>query len=213
MDFSLSHIVEFLSGIPQWVTLTIVAVGSGLEYIIPPFPGDTSVVAAATIAAFDGVPPWLLVLLATLGSIVGAMLGWKIGDWFVRSGYLNKLKPEHRATVDRLLGYFEKYGAICLAFNRVIPGFRSFFFIAAAMARIPLRTATFWAGVSGLIWSTLMVYIGVALANNVERLDAMFRTIQVWGAAVAVVVAFLVWSIIQWRKRRAAIRAHAIDHR
>lgn len=205
MNFSITETVELLSGIPQWITLMLVSVGSGFEYVFPPFPGDTTVIAAATIAAWDGIPAWLLITGATLGSIVGAAIGWKIGEWFVRSGYLNKLKPQHRASVDKLLAYFEKHGAVCLAFNRFIPGLRSFFFIAAAMARIPLPKALFWAGVSGLVWSTIIVMLGVLLANNLEALDRTIRQLQT-GAGIAALVAAAIGVVI-WRWRKSKLEA------
>lgn len=202
MNFSITQAVEILSGIPQWITLMLVSVGSGFEYVFPPFPGDTTVIAAATIAAWDGIPIWMLIAGATLGSIVGAGIGWKIGEWFVRSGYLNKLKPQHRASVDKILAGFERYGAVCLAFNRFVPGLRSFFFIAAAMARIPLSKAIFWAAVSGFFWSTLIVLLGVALANNLERLDEVLRQLQFSAIIFALIGAAAVYAFWRWRKTR-----------
>ena len=206
MHFSITDAVALLRDVPNWVTLVLVTIGSGFEYIFPPFPGDTTVLAAATIAAWNELSPWVLILVATLGSIAGAGLSWKIGDWFIRSGYLTKLKPQHLASVNRTLALFERYGAACLAFNRFLPGLRSFFFLAAAMARISFARAIFWAAISGLVWSAFLVYLGATLASNVDRLEALIQRTQVIGLFVAVFAALLGWAFWKWRQVRSAHR-------
>lgn len=199
-------LIDRLAEIPDGIILLLVALGSCIEYIFPPAPADSATLAASVLAARSGASWGLIALCGTLGSIAGSIIAWYIGRWIVRTNRLEKLKPSQRAGIERVLRSFERYGPIWLCVNRFLPGLRAFFFIAAAMAGIPLRVSTFWAAISAGLWSILIVTLGVTLAKNLELLATWMQRIQVVGAVVVVVLLFFVVRYFI-QARRAALAA------
>lgn len=197
--------IDKLAEFPPAFILFLVSLGSGFEYVFPPFPGDTVTVAATAVASHKGIAIWTIIVVATLGSVVGSTGAWLLGHWVVRSGRLARLKPEHRKAVDEILLRFERHGAAWLALNRFIPGLRAFCFVAAAMAGIPLRVATAWSALSGAAWSCLLVFLGFSLAANIDALNRAIRHVQFLTAALVVGAAFFLWQYWRTSKKPAPL--------
>lgn len=197
-------LIDRLAEIPESIILVLVALGSCIEYIFPPAPADSATLAASVLASRSGASWGLIALCGTLGSIAGSIIAWYIGRWIVRSGRVDKLKPSQREGIERVLRAFERHGPIWLCANRFLPGLRAFFFIAAAMAGIPLRVSTFWAAISAALWSILLVTLGVSLARNLETLAMWMQRIQVVGGViVALIVIAAVRYFLRARKEAA----------
>lgn len=167
-----------------------------VEYVFPPFPGDT-VVLLGGIYAVRGEQSWVLVLLAvTLGSVCGATLDYVLGR-----------KLRHRFAGRRSLVRVQErmsHGGIWLiAFNRFMPGIRGLLFVAAGAARLNPWKVLGWGTVSALLWNGLILGVGVAVGGNAERLEALFRQYNraAWAAVVLVVVVLVARWIYRARRR------------
>lgn len=200
---SLTQMMERLTDLPELITLLLCGLGAGLEYVFPPFPGDTVTLAAAVIASLSGSSWWQILLFATGGSVLGSAIAWYVGHWFVQSGRYKNMKPSQRKNIETILKAFEKHGPIWLTLNRFIPGLRAFFFVAAAMARIPLGVAILWSALSALLWSGLLVGLGVLLANNLDALERAVRQVQ-YASLLFVAVAVILGLRYLYRARRRA---------
>lgn len=205
---SFVEMMERLASLPDSLILLLVSLGAGFEYIFPPFPGDTVTLAASILASLSGSAWWTIVLFSTLGSVLGSVVAWYVGHWVISSGRLARLRPSQRRSVETVLEAFEKYGPVWLAVNRFIPGLRAFFFVAAAMAKIPLGVATFWSTLSAMLWSGLLVGLGVLLADNLEALERALKHVQLLSLLIVAVLSFFVVRYIV-RARRRAQRLHA----
>lgn len=202
---SFLDLIDRLTDIPQAFILALVGMGQALEYLFPPAPADSLTLAASVLASRSGANWLLIVLSSTIGSIIGSVAAWYIGEWIVRTHRIEHLRPSQRRGVDRVLAAFEKHGAIWLCTNRFLPGLRAFFFIAAAMAGIPLRVSIAWSAISALLWSVLIVAIGVQLANNLEALVNTIQQVRSVGLIVAVAVGiFAIRYFLRARKKPTA---------
>lgn len=187
---SIVDLIDQLADIPRALILALVGLGQAIEYIFPPAPADSLTLAASVLASRSGAGWVLIAVSSTLGSIIGSIAAWYIGDWIVRTDRVEKLKPAQKRGVDRVLAAFEKHGAVWLCTNRFLPGLRAFFFIAAAMAGIPLRVSVAWSAISALLWSLLIVAIGVQLATNLEVMVQWLHRVQTAGLILAAGIAF-----------------------
>lgn len=209
---SLSKMLERLTDLPEILTLLLCSLGAGLEYVFPPFPGDTVTLAASILASAGGASWWLILIFATGGSVLGSVVAWVAGHWFISSGRYDRIKPSQRKNVDTVLRAFEAYGPIWLSVNRFIPGLRAFFFIAAAMARIPLGVAVFWSTISALLWSGILVGIGVLLAQNLEKLETAVQHLQTASIVFLLIAVVLgLRYFYRARKRAQTLRAAGLD--
>ncbi len=178
-----------------------------LEYVFPPFPGDT-VVLLGGVYAVRGEKPWLLVFLAvTAGSLVGAALAYGLG---LKLGHRYGDKPgfaERHPELHRLQEKMRARGMWLIAFNRFMPGVRGPLFAAAGAARLPFGRVMLWGAFSALVWNALIMAVGIALGGNAERLERVVQdynrvALAAVGGAVAL---FLVRQV--WRMRRARSRS------
>lgn len=75
-------------------------------------PGGSEALLAWLIASGEH-SPWRLLLMATLGNVLGSMITWGMGYWLARRFPLRALnKPEHQ----RAQRWVERYGALVLLF-------------------------------------------------------------------------------------------------
>jgi membrane protein DedA with SNARE-associated domain len=166
-------------GITGWLlnlvdTLGPVGVGISilLETIIPPIPSE-AVLGLAGVLINDGrmsiVP---VILFATLGSILGAIFFYYIGLALGprRShAFLDRLPLVETDDVDKTFGWFEKHGRSAVFLGRMVPIVRSFISVPAGVVRMPLGQFLLFTAGGSLIWNTVLVSLGVAAGDFIEK--------------------------------------------
>ncbi len=199
----LQAFLDTLSGLDPLVVYGALLLGALVEYVVPPFPGDTVVVAGAALVGALGWPVLPVLGAVTAGAVIGASIDLWVGRLVARSGRLEALSKGKKAAVDDLVGRFERYGAGYLALNRFVPGIRALFFVAAGVAGLRTVPVLAWAMVSALAWNGLLIGLGLWLGSNVELLATIVeRYTAVVGAVVLGVVALAIWRA--WRVARTA---------
>lgn len=178
-----------------------------VEYVVPPFPGDTVVVMGGAYAV-RGELSWVGVLLVTtLGSMVGVSLNYAVGRLLAQR--LEQF-PEGRLwfgfsheQIHKAQQRMRTQGIWLLAVNRFLPTFRSVLFIAAGAARMSYGTVLLWGTVSALAWNLMLLGIGMWVGGNVEKLMGLF---QAYNQAMIIVLICVVvgWlGVSLWRRRAA----------
>ncbi len=187
--------------------LLILGLAALLEYLVPPFPGDTITLLGGVYAA-RGQQPWPLVLLVvTAGSVAGAALTYEFGKWLARRFDAH---PEWHffglthARLEAVQTRMRRGGPWLLLINRFLPGIRGLIFVAAGAARMPRGNALLLGTVSALVYNGLVLGIGVAVGGNLERLESLMTRYQraVLGLFIIGVVAVVVRTLA--RRRTAA---------
>jgi len=209
----LESVIAFLQQ-EEWLSVAILFAGAAIEYLFPPFPGDTVTLAGAVlVTGYD----WSLPLVfgaTTAGSLAGALVDFRAGVWWHRRRE-RRGKPATgaRATareqIDRLVRGFQRHGAVYLVINRFLPGVRAFFFIAAGLAGMRTGPVMFYAGLSAALWNALVIAAGMAIGANLDTLERVFRTWSTvaWATLGAAALFFLVrWGVRALRRRTAARR-------
>lgn len=206
MDAVTDLFIAFISDQDNFAGLLAIALAALLEYVVPPFPGDTiTVFGAVLITAYDW-SFWGVFGAVMSGSVVGSMLAFYIGNWWRRR---RAHGHKRHASVDRLVEKFRRHGAAYLVLNRFLPGVRSVFFVAAGLAEMRAIAVLGYSALSAALWSLGLIGVGSALGANFETLLAWMKryTLAAWGIIAGVVVLWLgraLWS--RWRARRARDR-------
>lgn len=186
----------------------VLALAALVEYLFPPFPGDTVALLGGAYAA-SGDRSLLLVLAGlTLGSVVGIAITWRVG--LALGARLTTWPPERKilglpvAKLQHAQTLMRQRGAWLLVVNRFLPSFRAVVFIAAGASGVRLPRALLLGTISAFAWNALLVSAGVAIGQNAKRIDDFLGTYRVAAfAAVGVAgVAFLA----RWAIRRARAR-------
>jgi membrane protein DedA with SNARE-associated domain len=178
------------------------------ENLFPPIPSEI-VLPLAGFEVEKGELAFLLVVLAaTAGSLVGALILYAIGLWGGRPlvlRYGRVLRVTER-DLDRAERWFDRWGDWVVLGARVIPIARSVVSLPAGFARMPLLRFTLLTALGSFVWNLILVGAGYQLGANWEdvsewagRYSDVMKVI-----AVAAVVAAAVWLIRRWRSPRGA---------
>ncbi|NOZ02765.1 MAG: DedA family protein [Deltaproteobacteria bacterium] len=206
---SISDAIQFLTQTHEWVTLLILFWSAVIEYLFPPFPGDTVTLAGAVLVTAFGYPFSAVFLAVLAGSLAGAAADFWIGV-AVRHGSdsrVMRLSIVRRAArgADRAVHAFSRHGEAYIVVNRFLPGIRAFLFVAAGMAGMRFGRVMLFAAISAAAWNLLVIGIGMAVGANIEDIEAIFKGYQTvaWtGLGVVAVVLLVRW----WLRRRKGAR-------
>jgi membrane protein DedA with SNARE-associated domain len=174
-----------------------------IEYVFPPFPGDTVVLLGGVFAA-RGQRSWLLVLATvTLGSVVGSAIDYFIGSRLARRFERGADFAARHPHLVRLQEKMRGRGILLIAINRFMPGVRGLIFLAAGAAGMDFRRVMGWGALSALVWNAAILGVGIAVGGNAERLEGFVqRYNQVAWVVMAVAVAgFATWYLWKFRRR------------
>jgi membrane protein DedA with SNARE-associated domain len=195
-------------GIEEWVSrlaehgqalsLVLLFLTAGLEYVFPPFPGDALTLAGAVLATLGAWNLAALIVVVTAGSVLGAWVAFVVGKAVGRRGL------GAAAGMERVLTGYRRYGPVFLVANRFLPGIRPLFLVAAGMAGMRTGQVLLWAAVSALAWNGLLVVAGVALARNLPALETLLASI---GLLAWVLVGLAgAAAVLLWLRKKALTR-------
>jgi membrane protein DedA with SNARE-associated domain len=164
-------------GITAWLlelvdTLGPLGVGFSilLETVIPPIPSE-AVLGAAGVLIDTPMDFFLVVLFATIGSVLGAIFFYYVGRALGprRShAFLDRLPLVETEDVDKTFEWFERHGRAAVFFGRMVPIVRSFISVPAGVVRMPFGQFLLYTAAGSLIWNTLLVTLGWLARDFIE---------------------------------------------
>lgn len=151
-------------------TITILM---AIESSFIPFPSEIVVPPAAYKAAQGDLNIYLVVLFATLGALIGALVNYYLALWigrgaihaFARTRLAHMLLIEEKS-VDKAEVYFNKYGNISTFLGRLIPAIRQLISIPAGLAKMPLRSFILFTAAGAGIWNIILALLGYFTPPN-----------------------------------------------
>jgi membrane protein DedA with SNARE-associated domain len=210
LEIDMQEILDFVRTAPGGLGLFAVFAAAALEYLVPPLPADTVVLAGAllVVAGVHGFATVAVVAIA--GGQIGAAMHYALGRWLatpdgsVRGArYLEKVLGKDR--IPRFLALVRRRGLWVIAVNRAFPGVRAVTFFAAGAARLPFGRTMAFGLVANVLWSLAVLSLGVSVGDNWEKIQEVFavykRVVYVVGGA-----GLLVFVVVRWiRSRRRVV--------
>lgn len=199
-----------LAEMAQWLVDTIFEMGywgifvlMGIESSFIPFPSEIVLVPAGYLAAKGEMDLLLVIVVALLGSLGGAMVNYYgallIGRRFLdRYGRYFFIKP---AALQKMDAFFEAHGHISTFTGRLIPGVRQLISIPAGLARMDLRLFIFYTSLGAGLWGTILAVTGYLIGDNEALVKAYLS--QVTMIVVAAVSLFLLIYFYRRKKMQA----------
>jgi len=170
-------------------SVIIVFLSSMIEYVFPPFPGDTVTLVAAVLVGSYKYPFGLIFTALIAGSILGTVIDYYAGRALIR------LWPDSKG-LKLAQNKLKRWGPSLVMMNRFFPGIRAFILVAAGMGKMGVIRVTILSGISILLWNGMIFGIGWLAGSNLDRLVSLFRTYSQWfyaGLAVLILLAVLRW--------------------
>ncbi|RZU77909.1 membrane protein DedA with SNARE-associated domain [Micromonospora kangleipakensis] len=200
------------SGLTGWVATVIDSLGAlgvaflvALESIIPPIPSEIVLAMAGYLSAEGRFNVVLIVLAATAGSLLGALvlywLGAALGEERLKR-WLDHLPLVDRDDLEKADRWFERHGRWAVLIGRLVPVVRSLVSIPAGANRLPLGEFVLLTTLGSGVWNALIVGLGFALGSRWQQVD---RYSSWFNYAIFLVFGIMIvsWSAKKIRKRRA----------
>jgi len=172
-----------------------VLVGVCLENAGVPVPGETAVLAGGAMSRFGRLSlPWVIVV-ATLGAILGDNIGFLIGRRGGRS-LAERHGPKIGLTAARLRtfdAFFDRHGARTVFIARWVTGLRVFGAVLAGASGLPWRSFLFYNASGAVAWAISIGVAGYLLAQSWTTLERWIGRSGVVALAVFVVLAVIAW--------------------
>lgn len=184
------HLNHWAALMGPWLYLLVFAIvfcETGL--VVTPFlPGDSLLFALGALAAVEGSPinvyvlVGLLIVAAILGDNLNFFLGGRFGTYMIRT-YPKLIRKEHIARTEQ---FFEKHGGKSIVFARFAPILRTFAPFVAGLARMDSRRFLFFNVFGAIVWVTSFTFGGY-LFGNLPIVKKQFH----WAILAIVVISLL----------------------
>jgi membrane protein DedA with SNARE-associated domain len=199
-----------LTGLAGWVidvVDTLGAVGVALlvaaENVLPPVPSEVILPLAGYLASRDRENLVTMIVAATIGSVIGALLlyrlGAKLGEERLRRTF-DRVPLLEQRDLDRARGWFERHGERAVLLGRMVPVVRSFISVPAGVERMPLIRFTAYTTLGSAIWNTIFVVLGYQLGSRWTTIGDYSDWINA-AVFVALGVAIAVFVVRRVRRR------------
>jgi membrane protein DedA with SNARE-associated domain len=156
-------------GIPPLLIYTVLFLSCILESFFPPWPTDLIVLYAGFLAGRGQLERTAVLASAILGTQIGVMaIFWLARRWgpALLGGRLGRMLAAER--LGQLERGFARYGVPAVAVSRFFPGVRALVMPAAGLARFSAWKVLWWAGLSVVVWNTLVVGLGVFAGTHLD---------------------------------------------
>lgn len=156
-----------------------------IESSFLPFPSEVVVPPAAYLAVTKGdMNIFLIVVVATLGAICGALINYALSVWLGRpivyafaNSRLGHACLIDEAKVQKAEKYFDEHGAISTFIGRLIPAVRQLISIPAGLSRMSLGVFVVFTALGALVWNCILAGLGYWLGKNVP-LDTLYENVE-----------------------------------
>lgn len=199
---SVAFIQWCLEHLNYWTIMILMTIESSFI----PFPSEIVVPPAAYKAAInDEMNIYLVVLFATIGADLGALINYYLAKWLGRPivykfansrfGHMCLIDEEK---VKKAEAYFDKHGSISTFIGRLIPGIRQLISIPAGLARMKLGPFLLYTTIGAGIWNCILAAIGYYLSTvpGIETEEQLLARVTEYSKEIGYIITALVVFVV-----------------
>ena len=215
----------FMENAGYWLVFLFMVIESSFL----PFPSEVVVPPAAFLAAqtsrqltYQGetiaIPDmnvFLIVLGATAGAIVGALIKYYLSVWVGRPivyAFANS-KFGHACLIDqekveKAERYFDEHGAASTFIGRLIPAVRQLISIPAGLARMNIVKFVVFTGLGAMVWNCVLAALGYWLGKTID-ISQLYAKVEEYNGYLTVAgiillvccIGYIAWNVVSKRKK------------
>ena len=174
-----------------------------LEAVFPPIPSELIIPFAGYSAANGTMNPILVVLAATLGSVLGAIPWFLAGHFFGlerlkwlanRYGRLLTMSSRDIDMADR---WFDRFGWTVVFFGRLLPIIRTLISAPAGLTGMPIWLFALCSILGMLVWNSILVGAGYVLHEHYHLVEAWLDPLSY--VVIGGIVAVYLFRVATWK--------------
>ena len=202
---SIPFIAWCLEHLNYWVITLLMAIESSFI----PFPSEVVVPPAAYLAASGSeLNVFLVVLCATVGALIGALVNYALAYYLGRplvyrfaNSRLGHICLIDQSSVERAEQYFDRHGALGTFVGRLVPAVRQLISIPAGLARMGLGRFVLYTSMGATLWTSILAAIGYYLASVVpyDQLDSAVASYSVYLKVAMLLLGLVVLAYLLYK--------------
>lgn len=209
--------LDFFYHLAEQLDYFYVTLLMAVESSFIPFPSEIVVPPAAYMAAEGSMNVWLVIVFATLGSLIGATVNYALSYYVGRpivyrfaESRLGRLCLLNKEKIEKAEAYFDKRGAAATLVGRLVPAVRQLISIPAGLAKMNFAKFALYTAIGAGAWNAVLAALGYYLHSVVpkEQLQSALKEYErpIVIFIVAVLILALAYIII---KNKIAKKRHA----
>ena len=163
------HLQQWVTDYRTWTYLILfIIVFMETGFVVTPFlPGDSMLFAAGTVAAMDGEPLSMFVLLPLLiaAAYLGDTANYFFGKYLGQTVYERNYRLIKREYLDRTHAFYEKHGGKTIIIARFMPIIRTFAPFVAGIGTMSYRRFTSFNIIGAILWVCSFCIAGYFFGN------------------------------------------------
>ena len=201
----MESLIQFcLDHLNYWTVTLFMAIESSFV----PFPSEAVVPPAAWKAAVTGeMNVFLVVVFATLGALIGALINYFIAFWFGRPivykfansrfGHMCLIDETKVQTAEQ---FFDKHGIVSTLIGRLVPVVRQLISIPAGLARMGLGRFVIYTSLGAGIWNVILAALGYYMAYipGMQSEEAVMNKVKEYSSEIGIVFVFVAAAIVAY---------------
>lgn len=203
-------LIQFcLDHLNYWTVMLFMAIESSFI----PFPSEAVVPPAAWKAAVTGeMSVALVVVFATLGALIGALVNYYLAVWLGRpvlykfaNSRIGHMCLLDEAKIKHAEEYFDKHGAISTFVGRLVPAVRQLISIPAGLARMGLGRFVFYTSLGAGTWNLILALLGyyMAYVPGMQTEEAVMNKVKEYSSEIGIVFIVLAIFIVAYLAYKA----------
>jgi membrane-associated protein len=166
LDDKLQYLVGEYKNLTYLILFAIVFAETGLV-LMPILPGDSLLFAAGSIAAMDGHPlnVFILIPLLIAAALLGDNTNYYIGSKFGVKVFDLKWRLLKREYLEQTEAFYEKHGGYTLIMARFVPIVRTFAPFAAGLGTMKYSKFIGYCVAGAVLWVTSITTLGYLLGS------------------------------------------------
>ena len=192
----------------QNMTYLAITILMAIESTFVPLPSELVLPPAAWKAAQGDMNLFLIILVASVGCVLGATFNYVLSRTLGRTiiyGLADSKAAKfffiNREKLQKAENYFVENGNTSTFVGRLVPGIRHLISIPAGLAKMDFKKFLFYTFTGSFLWNTILSLLGYFFGKNQEVLMAHFHQLK-WVALGVGILFVLYLVLVKNRKKR-----------
>lgn len=188
----------YMSNLNYWTIGLLMTVESSFI----PFPSEIVLPPAAYIASQGELNLFLVILSASIGCIVGALINYALAYYLGRAliygladSKYARLFLINREKLQKAEDYFIKNGNTSTLIGRLIPAVRQLISIPAGLAKMNLKSFILFTFIGSTLWNIILALLGFYFGKNQALFEQHYHELSY--VAIGIGVLFIGYLIIK----------------
>ncbi len=201
----MESLIQFcLDNLNYWTVTLFMAIESSFI----PFPSEAVVPPAAWKAAVSGeMNVFLVVVFATVGALIGALINYYIAFWFGRpivykfaNSRFGHMCLIDEAKVQKAETYFDAHGVISTLIGRLVPVVRQLISIPAGLARMGIGRFMLYTTIGAGIWNVILAALGYYMAYipGMQSEEAVMTKVKEYSSEIGLVFVVVAVAVVAY---------------